>query len=662
MTDVFISYSRKDKAFVQQLFITLEQQGHNAWVDWDDIEYAEDWWHKIQAGIEGADNFVFILSPSSARSKACFDEVQHADTNHKRIVPIVIQEVTDTADQERMHPALKRQNWLFFRQEDDFDSMLATLLETLRRDPEHVQMHTRLLVDAHEWQAHNRDDSLTLRGENLWRAEQWLAQAEGKSPVATDLHRAYIAASRMADQRRRQRFAVIGGLMLGVVAVVAGVAFTLFQQTRSDQQVQSSLAQADLASTPFKDGDMFRALPLAVQANEQMAQPPDKSLNALREIAGAPGPVALFTSDSPVTSIAFSPDRTHIAAGYADGSLRLWDATQGVGSYDTPLFTTTGNLLHVDSVDSVNFGPHGRFVVSSGCFTHDPQSNTSANTCIQPEINLWEIVDNQLVRRQHFTNADDNSFVRGEAYHVAINPNSPNDTTIEVEVAPGQARSPAIIRFRVDDPAHNGDTWIGAENQDSPLPPPLTAVSVSVDGAVVAGNANGNLTYYQSLSESLDSQLKGRVNDLMFTPSTHYSIGGRPFLAGSANGMLQLSSRNEIMNTWPQGSPINGVAYSPDGKSALAAVEGGWLVFIDDIEGAGKVSVLRGKADEAFTGVAFGASSEATFAPTSYAVSGSADGTVILWDTARTDLTSFDTAGLLSWARNHRYIMPVPEN
>jgi TIR domain-containing protein len=39
MNDVFISYSRKDKTFVERLFAALEQQGHDAWVDWDDIEF-----------------------------------------------------------------------------------------------------------------------------------------------------------------------------------------------------------------------------------------------------------------------------------------------------------------------------------------------------------------------------------------------------------------------------------------------------------------------------------------------------------------------------------------------------------------------------------------------------------------------------------------------
>jgi hypothetical protein len=72
MTEVFISYSRDDKAFVRQLFDALEKRGHEAWVDWEDIEYAEDWWQKICAGIEAADNFVFVMTPTSIRSKVCF--------------------------------------------------------------------------------------------------------------------------------------------------------------------------------------------------------------------------------------------------------------------------------------------------------------------------------------------------------------------------------------------------------------------------------------------------------------------------------------------------------------------------------------------------------------------------------------------------------------
>ena len=63
MTDVFISYSRKDAEFVHQLFDRLDRQQRQAWVDWQGIEYSTKWWDEICTGIEGADNFVLIISP-----------------------------------------------------------------------------------------------------------------------------------------------------------------------------------------------------------------------------------------------------------------------------------------------------------------------------------------------------------------------------------------------------------------------------------------------------------------------------------------------------------------------------------------------------------------------------------------------------------------------
>jgi hypothetical protein len=37
MTDVFISYSRKDTPFVRALEAELEKDGREVWVDWQDI-------------------------------------------------------------------------------------------------------------------------------------------------------------------------------------------------------------------------------------------------------------------------------------------------------------------------------------------------------------------------------------------------------------------------------------------------------------------------------------------------------------------------------------------------------------------------------------------------------------------------------------------------
>ena len=43
-TKVFISYSRKDKPFVQSLHEQLSTHPIDSWVDWEDIPLTADWW------------------------------------------------------------------------------------------------------------------------------------------------------------------------------------------------------------------------------------------------------------------------------------------------------------------------------------------------------------------------------------------------------------------------------------------------------------------------------------------------------------------------------------------------------------------------------------------------------------------------------------------
>ena len=48
MSDIFISYSRVDKPFVQKLHGALTQNNKETWVDWEDIPEAADWRAEIQ--------------------------------------------------------------------------------------------------------------------------------------------------------------------------------------------------------------------------------------------------------------------------------------------------------------------------------------------------------------------------------------------------------------------------------------------------------------------------------------------------------------------------------------------------------------------------------------------------------------------------------------
>jgi CHASE2 domain-containing sensor protein len=198
VTDVFISYSRRDKEFVQQLHAALLAQNRDTWIDWQDILPTEKWWKAIEAGIEGAEAFVFVISPDSVTSKVCADEIEHAIKHNKRLIPVVRRDT----EPEQVHSALSAHNWLFMRESDNFDAAIARLIEAIDTDLKYVRTHTRLTVRAVEWEAAKRDNSFLLRGKDLAASERWLRQGQSKRPAPTPLQIEYIAASRTVQYRK----------------------------------------------------------------------------------------------------------------------------------------------------------------------------------------------------------------------------------------------------------------------------------------------------------------------------------------------------------------------------------------------------------------------------------------------------------------------------
>src|SRR6266508_1293574 len=93
MASLFISYSRKDIEVARRLTDAFKGQGLDFWIDWEGIPPTVDWWREIERGIEGADIFLFLLSPDSARSKVCKQEIEHAAKNGKRLIPVVVMDI-----------------------------------------------------------------------------------------------------------------------------------------------------------------------------------------------------------------------------------------------------------------------------------------------------------------------------------------------------------------------------------------------------------------------------------------------------------------------------------------------------------------------------------------------------------------------------------------
>ena len=78
---LMISYSRKDKVFVKQLYDSLLAQGFSPddiWVDWEGIPLSADWMAEIAKGIQSSNAFIFVISPDSVASEVCAEELEIA--------------------------------------------------------------------------------------------------------------------------------------------------------------------------------------------------------------------------------------------------------------------------------------------------------------------------------------------------------------------------------------------------------------------------------------------------------------------------------------------------------------------------------------------------------------------------------------------------------
>ncbi len=94
--NIFVSYSRKDAAFVDRLEAALKARGFAPKIDRSDIYAFEDWRRRIEELIVKADTIVFVLSPDSVASDVCRWEVGFAAELKKRFAPIVCRPVEPT--------------------------------------------------------------------------------------------------------------------------------------------------------------------------------------------------------------------------------------------------------------------------------------------------------------------------------------------------------------------------------------------------------------------------------------------------------------------------------------------------------------------------------------------------------------------------------------
>jgi hypothetical protein len=197
---VFISYSRKDGDFAEDLVVALEACGFDAYLDQHDIAPGEIWEERLAGLIQAADTIVYVISPDSIASERCVWEIEQARAFGKRLIPVVCREVPDTAAPEY----LRRLNYIFFAgARRSFGKALASLTRALSDDINWIREHTQLAERAARWNANERGAVYLLRGEEVGAAKTWLARQPAGGPEPTLLHRGFVAASEAAEADRQ---------------------------------------------------------------------------------------------------------------------------------------------------------------------------------------------------------------------------------------------------------------------------------------------------------------------------------------------------------------------------------------------------------------------------------------------------------------------------
>lgn len=202
--NVFISYSRDDLAFTDQLDATLRLAGFATMLDRVGIRGGEAWEPRLGQMIRDADTVVFVLSPASVASKTCAWELAEAKRLGKRIIPVACRPL---GSNDAPPPGLAALNYIFFYPEPrksgtGFAPGLFDLAAALNTDLDWLREHTRYLQRATEWNDGGRPANRLLSGPDIAQARAWAARRPRDAPEPTALHLDFIHASEQEQASR----------------------------------------------------------------------------------------------------------------------------------------------------------------------------------------------------------------------------------------------------------------------------------------------------------------------------------------------------------------------------------------------------------------------------------------------------------------------------
>ncbi|HET6387143.1 MAG TPA: TIR domain-containing protein [Armatimonadota bacterium] len=661
MVDVFISYSRRDKAFVERLNSALKDAGRDTWVDWESIPPTAEWLQEVCAGVEAAHALVFVISPDSIASEICAKELAHAVSHNKRLIPVLWREV----DVRQLPEALASHNWISFVDDDKFDADIESLLGAMDTDLDSVRAHTRLLNRAIEWDKGGREYSLALRGKDLQRAESWLAQAGVSGRIhPTPLQTKYILESRRgANQRQRFTLSAIGTVILAA----AVLSILLWQQRlRVNQYLGEALHEKGalaLAHADALSAEIYFSSALThddrPETRQQLLQV--RSRTARLDWLGPGG------SDQPI--LAISADAREFLTQDRTGNITIWDmATKRVvrrlARDGQPalcaVFSPYGSLLGLGGLYRIEIwnlmtGRRTRTIPSRKhritCLSFSPDGRRIAAGGEDQDIHLWDIASGRMILtlKGHTDKID----------CVAFSPNgrllASGSADYDARVWNLATRASMVLKGHEDEVlsaafSPDGKTlatggfdnriWLWDIHSGNRLrllaghEGGIRSLAFTPDGAMLASGSDDNTVrlWDPEIGKEILT-LRGYSGSVR---AVEFGQGGRELATGGEDGALrlwgiaELGNRPEVTTLRGSRGQVTACSFSPNGR-LLASSGADSLVRLWDLRSHSQIAALRGHHGQVAC-VSFSGDGR-------YIASGGKDSTVRLWDASNGTLS-----------------------
>lgn len=592
--DIFVSYSRKDRKFVEALCARLRVSGLNLWVDWENIPIAADWRQEIQEGIENAHTVLWIISPDSVSSPYCQDEVTRAVNLNKRTIAVVWR---SNYDRDRFsHPALaaiKRYNWLYCESFEKLGSTVSALIRAINTDLDYVKAHTRLLLQAIDWKNQDRREEFLLRKTELIAAQQlllkgkeieqqWLQQgkSEGLSPIPlpTALQQELVEESTRIEteywrvERKRQfRIRLLLGTMvffLGLASVaIAGQFKALNREIEALVSSLEGVRELDALVNGLRAGQQLEQWGWAIERFT-----PDLRVRVVtalqQQIYGLREQNRLSGHQEQVYNVSYSADGKLLASASEDGTVRLWNQQ---GELLQALRSPQLQQQPAASVVHVVFNP-GIESNASGA-----NSYTLATAGDGGTINIWQISQTD------------------------------GDWSARIE-----QRLPV--------------------SQTDPTANRVYSLSFSQGGQVLAASVGNRVNLWRRSAigqfQPLTSLQHEQGSQVLSVSFSQLSRTGQSLAAADSNGVIKVLTSSNLFRTYEvtelkHGSRVLHLSFSPDGQTLASGGDDATVKLWMPAIASQPVQVLNGHEARIYRVV---------FSPNGQTIaSASADGSVRLW-------------------------------